>query len=127
MKHNFIIEKRKIIVTAKIKDRDFRFILDTGATTSVIDSSVAVRLGFDLKNLASVKLTTAGGSVMSKSLKLCQINLFDTEVSNFDVSVINLPYQITLFASGLIGMDFLLKFKELKINFDEKYIETFNN
>ena len=125
MKHNFIIEKKKIIVTAKIKDRDFRLILDTGATTSVIDSSVAERLGFDLKNLESVKLTTAGGSIMSKTLRVCKMNLFDTEVSNFDVSVINLPYQITLFASGLIGMDFLLKFKELKINFDEKYIETF--
>jgi len=123
MKHNFILEKRKIIVSVKINDRDFRFILDTGATTSVIDSSVAVRLGFDLKKLESVKLTTAGGNITSKTLKLCQINLFDKDIYNFDVSVINFPFQITLFASGLVGMDFLLNFKELKINFDKKIIE----
>jgi len=41
----------------------------------------------------------------------------------YNVSVIKLPYQITLFADGLIGMDFLLKFKEFKLDFDEKIIE----
>jgi len=125
MKNSFLLEKQKIIITANIKDTDFRFILDTGATISVIDKDVALWLGFDLKNLESVKLATAGGSTTAKNLTLPKIKVFDTEISNFNVSVINLPYQITLFASGLIGMDFLLKFKELKINFEEKFIETF--
>ena len=123
MRYNFVLEKRRIIVTVKIKDRDFDFILDTGATTSVIDSSVAVRLGFDLRNLKAIKLTTVGGSTNSKILTLPKINLFDKEINNFDVTAIELPYQITLFADGLVGMDFLLKFKEFRINFDEKFIE----
>ena len=36
-----------------------------------------------------------------------------------------LPVQITLLADGLIGMDFLLHFKEFRINFEEKYVESF--
>jgi len=41
------------------------------------------------------------------------------------VKVMDLPIQITLLADGLIGMDYLLNFKEFRINFDEKFIETF--
>ena len=32
---------------------------------------------------------------------------------NFEVSVLNLPPQITYFIDGLIGMDFLLQFKSI--------------
>ena len=123
MKYNFVLEKRRIIVTATIKGINFNFILDTGATTSVIDSDVALWLGFDLRDLKMIKLTTVGGSTKSQNLTLPKISLFDKEINNFDVTVIKLPYQITLFADGLIGMDFLLNFKEFKLNFDEKIIE----
>jgi len=35
--------------------------------------------------------------------------------------------QITLVADGLIAMDFLLRFKNIKFNFDEKNVETEDN
>jgi clan AA aspartic protease (TIGR02281 family) len=127
MKHKFALEKRKIIVTATLYTanaiKDFNFIIDTGATTSVIDTNVAMRLGFDLAKLKQIRLTTVGGNTSSRNLKLPRINLFDTEIINFNMNVIDLPYQITLFADGLIGMDFLLNFRELKFNFEEKIIE----
>jgi predicted aspartyl protease len=88
MKYDFVVEKRKMIVDAQIKGiedyRSFHFILDTGASISVIDDSFAIRLGFDLKKLkAGDRLTTVGGAVNSKILELPKITLSGKEMVNF--------------------------------------------
>ena len=129
MKHEFFIEKRKIIVFAQIKGindvMEFKFILDTGSSKTIIDEQVATWLGFNLKQLKiGDRLMTAGGFTNSKILKLPKFSLLGKDIVNFEVSVLNLPPQITYFFDGLIGMDFLLQFNKLKINFDEKSIET---
>ena len=129
MKHELLIEDRKIIVFAKIKGiydvREFRFILDTGSSKSVVGERLAIQLGFDLKELKSGdRLMTAGGSTNSRMLKLPKFSLFGKDMVNFEVSVLNLPSQITYFFDGLIGMDFLLQFKNIKFDFDAKTIET---
>ena len=129
MKHEMVIERRKIIVFAEIKGindvREFKFILDTGSSKSLVSEMIAVRLGFDLKRLTTGdKLMTAGGSTNSKILKLPKLSLFGKEMVNFEVNVINMPPQILYFADGLIGMDFLLQFKNIHFDFEAKTIET---
>jgi len=129
MKHELLIDRKKIIVRAKIKSgnelRYLKFILDTGASITVIDEEAVRRLGFDLKKLSTGdRIMTAGGSVMSKILELPEFSLFGKDVVDFEVKVLDLPSQITYFADGLIGMDFLLHFKSIKFNFDEKTAET---
>ena len=129
MTHELIIYKRKIIVAAQIKGvddyRELKFILDTGASKSIIDDDVAIRLGFDLKRLkAGDRLMTAGGGINSRILKLPRFSLFGKDIVNFEVSVLNMPSQITYFAAGLIGMDFLLQFENIKFDFEKKIIET---
>ena len=129
MKHELIISRRKIIVAAQIKGIndcvEYKFILDTGASKSIIDEGVAIRLGFDLKRLKKGdRLMTAGGGVYSKILELPKFTLFGKDLVNFEVSVINMPPQITYFAHGLIGMDFLLQFESIRFDFDKKVIET---
>jgi len=129
MKYEFSIENRKIIATATIKgingDRDFKFILDTGATKTVIDERVPSWLGFELYRLQmGDRLMTAGGAIRSRILKLPKISLFGKDKINFEVNVIKFPFQITLLADGLIGMDFLLQFRNLKFDFDAKTVET---
>ena len=46
MKHKLLIDKRKIIVFAQVKgindDRELTFILDTGASKSIIDDGLAL-------------------------------------------------------------------------------------
>jgi len=46
MKHNFLIDRRKIIVFAQVKgvkdDRKLAFILDTGASKSIIDEGATL-------------------------------------------------------------------------------------
>ena len=129
MKQEFLIDKRKIIVVAQVKGiNDFRgikLILDTGSSKSIIDDSVALRLGFDLERLKKGdKFTTIGGGVHSKILKLPKLSLFGKDMINFEVNVLNIPPQITYFADGLIGMDFLLQFQNIKFDFAKKVIET---
>ena len=129
MKYDLLIENRKIIVTATIEgvneSMDFDFIIDTGATKSLIDEDTAIRLGYELRKLEKGdRLMTAGGATHSKILKLPKFNLFGKDVVDFEVNVIKFPMQITLVADGLIGMDFLLQFKNIKFNFDEKNVET---
>jgi predicted aspartyl protease len=129
MKHEMLIERKRIIVFAQMKGvndtLEFRFILDTGSSITIIDEQVATTLGFDLKRLKTGdRLMTAGGGTNSKILKLPKFSLFGKDMINFEVSVLNLPPQITYFVDGLIGMDFLLQFKNIKFDFDEKTIET---
>ena len=129
MKHKLLIEKRKIIIFASITGindiSSFKFILDTGASKTIINESVAAALGYDLKRLKNGdRLMTAGGGIYSKILKLPKFSLFGKEMINFEVNVIKFPLQITLLADGVIEMDFLLQFKNITINFDEKTIET---
>ena len=128
MKHTFILDKRKIIVFATIKgieiEKNFKFILDTGASKSIIDSNVVSSVGFDLRKLENERLTTVSGGANSKILKLPKFSLFGKDTVNFEVNVLDFPPQILYFADGLIGMDFLLQFKNIKFDFIEKIIET---
>ena len=129
MKHECFIVKRKIIVRAQIKgvndDMKFKFILDTGASKTVVDEGVARQLGFDLKQLKiGDRLMTAGGGTNSKILVLPKLTLLGKDTINFDVNVIKFPPQITYFSDGLIGMDFLLQFENIKFDFEKKIIET---
>jgi len=128
MKYELLIEKKKIIVYAEIKGindvREFKFILDTGSTKTIIDEQIADVLGFDLKRLKTGdKLMTVGGSTHSKVLQLPKLSLFGKEMVNFEVNVLKLSPQILYFADGLIGMDFLLQFKNIKFDFEKKTIE----
>ena len=107
MTHEFIIDKRRMIVNAEIKGinafRKLKFLLDTGTSKSVIDEGAVLRLGFDLKRLKTGdRLMTVGGGVHSKILKLPKISLFGKDIANFEVNVLNMSPQITYFADGLI-------------------------
>jgi clan AA aspartic protease (TIGR02281 family) len=131
MKCEFKIDKRRIIVSAQIKGindvKELKFIIDTGASKTVIDEDAIRRLGFELYRLqSSDRLMTADGSIRSKILKLPTFCLFEKDLVNFEVNVIKLPPQITYFVDGLIGMDFLLQFGNLRFDFDKKVIEIDN-
>ena len=96
MTHRLLIDESKLIVFATIEgvseSREFKFILDTGASKTVISDSVAIRLGFELHKLErGDRLMTAGGVIHSKTLKLPKFCLFGKEISDFEVNIIRLP------------------------------------
>ena len=130
MTYKFDFYRSSIIVVPKITNAsdtsEIKFMLDTGASKTVIDSTAAAkRLGFDLKSLEKGdRLMTANGRINSKILELPKFSLFGKDLVNFEVSVFELPSQITYFADGLIGMDFLLLFKKITFDFEKNIIET---
>ena len=126
--HTIEIYKRKIIVTPIIKGVDddiiFDFVLDTGASKTIIDEQIVKQLGYDPKRLQSDdRLMTVGGSIRSKTLSLPKLTLFGKDCINFNVDVISMPLQILPFVQGIIGMDFLLQFATVKFDFEKKTIE----
>ena len=126
MRFSFNFERDKIIVEPVITGRSnslkFRFFLDTGASVTVIDSSVAAV--FDFEYNYDDKLVTASGRAKSQKVTIPKMELFGKTVSDFKVNVIDFPYQITLFADGLLGMDFLKHFKYLNIDFENQSIDA---
>ena len=127
----FEFEKRKIIITATLKGPyttlDFRFLLDTGAGTTVISDNVASVLGYDMRKIhTSQTFVTAGGRVNAKMIQLHKITMLGKQMPNFTVCVIPLPYQVLAYANGLIGVDFLQQLKKIKIDFDTKEIECYS-
>ena len=129
MKYKFQIYKQTIIVRTKIKGindtRAVKLILDTGATKTIIDEKAVINLGYDPKQLKQgYKLMTASGIVWSKIVELPKFSLFGKDVENFEVNVINMTPELSYFARGLIGMDFLLKFGKITFDLDENIIET---
>ena len=129
MKYDFSVYRRSIIVYAQVTGindaREVKFILDTGASKSVLDYSAVTMLGFKLKRLETGdRLMSAGGGINSKILKLPKLSLFGKDMVNFEINVLDMPPQITYIARGLIGMDFLLQFGKITFDFDEKTIET---
>ena len=126
MRLDFIFERDKIIVepviTGNGSRRKFRFFLDTGASVTVIDSSVATVFDFEYND--NDKLVTASGRTKSKKVTIPEIELFGKAVPNFGVNVIDFPYQITVFADGLLGMDFIKRFKHLNIDFENQSIDA---
>jgi len=123
----FEFEKRKIIITTTLKGPyttlDFRFLLDTGAGTTVISDSVASSLGYDLHKIhTSQTFVTAGGRINGKMIQLHKISVLGKHISNFSVCVIPLPFQVLAYANGLIGVDFLQQLKKIQIDFDSQEI-----
>ena len=128
-KYDLLIDGRKIIVFATIEGindiRRFKFLLDTGASKTVIDDGIVNMLGYELNMLEKgSRMVTASGTIYSKILKLPKFSLFGKDWIDFDVNVIKFPLQITYHVDGVLGMDFLLQFKNIKFNFDEKTIEV---
>ena len=129
MTHNIVLDNRRIIVFADIKGlkdtKSIKLILDTGASISVLDEDAVALLGFDSKKLdKGDRLTTAGGNINSKIIRLPRFSLFGKNVTNFEMNVLSLPTQVSYFADGLIGMDFLLEFESIKFDFDKKIVEV---
>lgn len=81
------------------------FLVDTGASYTVITPQTAEALGIDLTDdLPSVPVTTANGTVHAPLVTLKQVSLGGMQVHNVQAVVANLGDSPQL--SGLLGMSF---------------------
>jgi predicted aspartyl protease len=126
MKYKFNLINNRIIVVFGIKTRrklhEYNFLLDTGATVTIIDKSIADMLGY--KQNTDDMLRTVGGNVSAKTMKLPSIFIFGKPQTNFTVKVIDFSSAITVFADGIVGMDVLSQFSHIDIDFNHNTIDV---
>jgi len=127
MKFKLELEKSKIIVRAVAKNGNdsstIKFVLDTGATITLIDKSIADIMRLEC-SISDMLLTAGGRRTKAHETTVPSMQILGKEVQNFRISVVELPLQMTIFADGLLGMDFLKQLKRLNIDFENRIIET---
>ncbi len=89
------------------------FLVDTGATYTVITPRVARKLGINTHQAnRMVKITTANGTIKAPVVTVPSITIGGFQVNNVDVIIQPLGNDILL--AGLLGMNF---FKDIELTF----------
>jgi len=96
---------------ARFDDRtDADVVIDTGATTTALPTSVANDIGLDLRHpVRMVMVETANGKVQAPVVKLASVDLHGARVTNVEAVV--LPDGEAGLSRPLIGLNFLEHFK----------------
>jgi clan AA aspartic protease (TIGR02281 family) len=93
------------------------FLVDTGASYTVITPKMAKELGIRLDGSSSVEVNTANGTVHAPLVKIKQLSLGGLQVENVEAVVADLGDVNPI--SGLLGMSFFhgmeLSFKQDKL------------
>ena len=87
--------------------------LDTGASTTMIPTEVAMDLGYDLSN-PNEQMMTANGIVLANRIAVRKLTAIGETVENVDVVCHDLPEGSII--EGLLGLNFLRHF-DLNISF----------
>ena len=89
-----------------------QLVLDTGATTTMITSELADRLGIRSSNTEAALAGIADGSVVQTYwTRLDYISVGPKLVSNPKVTIMPSRGPVTIFGDGLLGMNFLGEFR----------------
>ena len=108
-------------VTGPARSLPIQFILDTGATRTLIDRDVLFQLGFDLSSPSTLVPMTTGSRVeLVPRVLLTRLSALGQHRIGFPVLAHTLPESAQVF--GLLGLDFL-RGLELKIDFRSGQID----
>jgi predicted aspartyl protease len=118
--YNDLIYLTGIIFRGKV-DAQVPFILDTGATRTIIAPEYLKAIGYDLKNdtLPTESIVTGGGMTQAPLLILEKLIVLGQVKTDFPVYVLSFPRQSLV--SGIIGNDFLKAYC-LTIHFPEGWL-----
>ena len=95
----------EVVLNERVKQY---FIVDTGASFTVISQDAAKELGITIdESTPFIPITTASSVIFNPLVTLRSIRVGEAEVENVDVLVHNLPGR----SAGLLGNSFLSKFK----------------
>ena len=108
----FIVGHKLVVVSVVLnRTRAFRFIVDTGAQRTVVSHDVAETLGLDLaRPLRFEAIVTAERQTPpAPVVRLESVQVGGMRLRDLEASVFNLPP--TLRADGLLGLNFLSRFR----------------
>jgi hypothetical protein len=94
------------------RDREFRFLIDTGADKTILSSSVVKDLGIDINYLPTPKevVVQPGGEVETRCIPGVGIEFRNTELMHREPCEIMLVCDLGWDYDGLIGRDILNRF-----------------
>jgi clan AA aspartic protease (TIGR02281 family) len=105
-----LVRRGEVSFTEVVLNESIRqhFIVDTGASFTVISREAAKELGITIdENTPFIPITTANSVIFNPLVTLRSVRVGEAEVENVDVLVHNLPGD----SAGLLGNSFLSKFK----------------
>ncbi len=92
------------------KVRKVRLLVDTGSSYTLLRSNLLESLGCDLQiPSGKIRTTTAGGIIEAPVVTVPWFGCLGQRVDNFSIVAYTLP--ATTFVEGLLGMDFLNRFR----------------
>ncbi len=109
-----------IFFNLKVNGKSCRFLIDTGASSSVIDKGYFEK-NFGKKNLTTIKEGTHGlhsSTAESHFGKIKELQIGKRKINNYKVAAIDLSHVNQLYAnlkrpkiSGILGSDLMVKYK----------------
>jgi hypothetical protein len=110
-----------VALPVTINDRTtFFFLLDTGSSKTILSSSAAKRLGIPKGRNTTV--LTAGG-VLTLSLRTLEsLQVADARLNDVEIGVADVPLMQTLHVDGILGSDYLQRFK-VTIDYDNEVVD----
>jgi predicted aspartyl protease len=110
MSQRFDLQERLIIVPVRIfgpvGDTIVRLALDTGASSTLVNTEVVVLLGYDPATAPDrIEVTTGSGIEFCARLSVDRIEAVERSLEQFPILCHTLPPSAPI--DGLLGMDFL--------------------
>ena len=110
-----------IVVPVMINDQGpFTFLLDTGASNSILSTAVADRL--KIPHGPKETLFSAGGEVPVNLRTIASFEVGQARLTNLEIAVSEFRLLYTLNVQGILGADYLRQFKVF-IDYDNKVVE----
>lgn len=107
-------------IQAEINQKNITFLLDTGATDTVLSLKDAQKIGINLKEIRDFKrYQTANGTVLAGSVEVPKIKIGNFVVKNVRISINTYPMSTSLLGMNLLKhFDFTIKDDRLIIYHD---------
>ena len=106
-------------INLKVNNKNIRFMIDTGASETVIDKKIAKDIGIDFGNIYYDKIfKTANGQVRGATINIDEIDVSGMKFYNVEASITESDLSVPL-----LGMSFLKRFYKYEF-YREKLILT---
>ena len=118
---DFIANTSLVVLPVSINNAGpYRFLLDTGASNTILSANVADNLG--IPKGRSQMLLTAGGNLPVSVRMIDTLQVGAARLEKVEIAVTNFGLMNTLNVDGVLGGDYLRQFKVF-IDYDNQIVE----
>jgi len=118
------IDNNLILMRVSVNgSKPLRFIFDTGASFSAIDSPRAAQLGLKMQGQISANAT--GGQIEASTIEHVELSAQGAKVSDLTIASMSFPKPPGFEFDGIVGCDFIKHFV-IQIDYQKKVMELFD-